>query len=242
MKKQMVSLLFLAIIGPAVAWAGTPVANIQVAGNIALPTCTVNAGDDDLLYSFGNISPSIIPQDITYNGLPSLSNSLTVICDAETFLTFKATDNYPNSFILAPGMSSQLESTAFSLVDSTDTTKTIGGISFQWKYVTVDGNTAYISRSNDGKADNGTWAGGSRLVKNATNGWTGTQQVYVPPSELALLPGKSFSAEFINSTDESNGINRTYLYSQSILIDNGVDISNGVNYLGDVVLTFNFGV
>nr|MBO8919322.1 type 1 fimbrial protein [Proteus mirabilis] len=65
--------------------AKTPVANLKINGDIKPPTCTINGGNVDLVYNLGNISPSVIPNDMTYNQLPSISNTLTVTCDSSTF-------------------------------------------------------------------------------------------------------------------------------------------------------------
>ncbi len=47
-------------------------------------------------------------------------------------------------------------------MDSADTSKTVGGITYRWKDVTVDGKDAYLlpSRANDGDNgyDNGNWS------------------------------------------------------------------------------------
>ena len=236
------SLLALSLVTLSSTALSAPIANLKVTGDIKPPTCTVNGGDNDLLYNFGNISPSVIPQDTTYNNLPSLSNNLTVTCDAETFLTFKATDNYPNAFIQTPGMNINYRAHTFNLVDSSDTSKTIGGIAYEWKNVKVDGNQAYISRANDGDNDNGTWSSNIRLIKNATNGWTSEQQKYVNPSELELISGKNFEAALYNSVGVSYGVARTYIHSKSMLTDDGIDIANGVDYVGQTILTFNFGI
>ncbi|HHN8583803.1 TPA: fimbrial protein, partial [Providencia rettgeri] len=206
------------------------------------PTCTVNGGDNDLLYNFGGISPTIIPQDLTYNGFSSLSNNLTVTCDAATFLTFKATDNYTNPFNLLPGQNSNFSSITFNLVDSSDTSRTIGGISYGYKNVMVDGKLAYLSRANDGINDNGTWAGSNSIIKNATIGWTQLQQTSVPISSLQLISGKEFSANIFNRNTTYQGFGLTYIYPKSKLADNEIDIANGVDYVGQVILTFNFGV
>lgn len=242
MKKTVLTLSLVSLFISSTVFAA-PVANLKVVGNITPPTCTVNGGDNvDLIYNFGDIAPSVIPQNTTYNDLPPISNNLTVTCDAETFLTFKATDNYPNAFIQTPGMNINFRSHTFNLVDSTDTTKTVGGIAYQWSDVTVDGQPAYISRANDGENDNGTWSGSERIVKNATNGWTTTQQMYVAPSALDLLSGKIFEATFNNVTGVSYGVSRTYLHSKTMLTNDEIDITNGLDYIGQVVLTFNFGV
>lgn len=239
-KKSFLAFSFMALSGAALS---APVANLKVQGSIAPPKCTVNGSDyADLLYQFGKVTLDDIPQDTTYNGLPMLANKLTVTCDAETFLTFKATDNYPNAFIQTPGMNSNYSASTFSLVDSTDTTKTVGGIAFTMQDPKVDGNTAYISRANDGYNDNGTFSLATTLIKHATNGWTKTQQRYVEPSALDLLSGKVFEATIVNNTSVYTGVSHTYLHSKSMLANDGIDITGGLDYVGQAILTFSFGV
>ncbi|MEX6315078.1 fimbrial protein [Providencia manganoxydans] len=242
MKKQLVGLSLLAACVSSSALAAGPVANIQVTGDMRPPTCTVNGGDNDLVYSFGNISPSVIPQTTTYNGLPSVSRNLTVTCDAETFLTFTATDNYPNEFILLDGQNSNFDGITFNLVSEDDITKNIGGISFRGTNVTVDGKKAYVSRANDGDHDNGNWPGKEAIVKNATTGWTKTEQGRVDIDALDLISGKVFSMNISNRSAVDNGVKFTYIYPKSVLDNNGIDISSGINYVGQAILTFNFGI
>lgn len=239
-KHSLIALTLTAAAGSAVA---APVANLKINGDIKPPTCTVNGGDQaDLIYNLGAVSPSVIPQSTGYNGLPAIANTLTVSCDATTYLTFKATDSYQNPFIQAPGMNINFKAHAFNLVDASAPTKTVGGITYTWSKVTADGQTAYISRANDGSDDNGTWAANYRLVKDATNGWTKTLQQYVSPTDLDLLSAKEFSATLKNDNTMAYGWSQTYLLSKDELTKQGVDISNGVDYTSNVTLTFNFGV
>ncbi|EJD6584821.1 type 1 fimbrial protein [Providencia rettgeri] len=221
-----------------------PVANLKVSGKITPPTCMVNGSNEtDLLYSFGSVSPTVIPQDSTYNGLPSLSNNLTITCDAETFLTFKATDNYPNAFdATVSGANTNFKSIIFNLVNSADTTKNVGGIAYTAQDVTVDGNAAYISRANDAPSDNGTWAQNQHFVIGATMGWTSEPQKYVAPSALKLQSGKVFSMGIKNISNLYLGISNTFLHSKAALAKDGIDITNGLDYVGQTVLTFNFGI
>lgn len=221
-----------------------PVANLKVSGKITPPICMVNGSNEtDLLYSFGDISPTVIPQDSTYNGLPSLSNNLTITCDAETFLTFKATDNYPNTFdATVSGANINFKSITFNLVNSADTTKNVGGISYIAENITVDGNKGYISRANDAPNDNGVWASNSRFVIGATTGWTSEQQQYVAPSALKLQSGKEFSMDVRSVNTEYMGVASTFLHSKAALAKDGIDITNGLDYVGQTVLAFNFGI
>ena len=243
MKKVLLSLAMLSIISTPVL-AKTPVANLKINGDIKPPTCTINGGDADLVYNLGNISPSVIPNDMTYNQLPSISNTLTVTCDTSTFLTFRATDGYPNSFIQTPDMNINFRAHAFNLVDSADTSKTVGGITYRWKDVTVDGKDAYLSRANDGDSgyDNGKWSNESQIVKGATIGWTAEQQQYVSPDKLNLLSGKAFKATFYNENKIVYNVALTYLHSKKMLTEDGTDLTMGLDYTGQVILTFNFEV
>lgn len=71
------SVLALAITILSTSALSAPVGNLKVLGDIKPPTCTVNGSSEtELFYNFDNISPSIIPQDSVYNGLPELQNSL----------------------------------------------------------------------------------------------------------------------------------------------------------------------
>lgn len=242
MNKQTLGILVASVLASTCVTAA-PVANLKINGDIKPPTCTVNGGDQaDLIYNLGAVSPSVIPQSAGYNGLPSISNTLTVDCDAATYLTFKATDTYQNPFIQPPGMNSNFRAHSFNLVDVNAPDKTIGGISYTWSDVQADGNAAYLSRANDGTNDNGTWAGEHWMIKDATNGWTKTQQKFVDSSQLDLISAKEFSASLINKTTINYGWSTTYILSKDELEKQGVDISDGIDYTGNVMLTFNFGV
>ncbi|MBG3115479.1 type 1 fimbrial protein [Proteus mirabilis] len=186
MKKVLLSLAMLSVISTPVL-AKTPVANLKINGDIKPPTCTINGGNVDLVYNLGNISPSVIPNDMTYNQLPSISNTLTVTCDTSTFLTFRATD----------------------------------------------GDNGY---------DNGNWSYENEIVKGATVGWTAEQQKYVPLDKLNLLSGKTFKATFYNENKITYNVAQTYLHPKKMLTEDGIDLTMGLDYTGQVILTFNFGV
>ncbi len=101
--------------------------------------------------------------------------------------------------------------------------------------MTVDGKPAFISRANDvaitGKSYNNV------LYKGPTNGWTSEQQTGVDKNALALIPGEIFQANFRHGN--SNG---TFILSKDELSKKGIDLSNGLDFMGEAVLTFNFGV
>lgn len=228
----------------ASATAAVPGANIKVAGDVKPPTCKVNGGAQaDLVYNLGGVSPALIPEDNAgYNGLPSVSNALNVVCDAATYLTFKATDTYSNPFVQGPGMNINFRAHAFNLVDASAPEKTVGGVSFMWTDVKVDGRNAYISRANDGQNDNGAWSWPVWIIKAATSGWTKTQQSYVAPAELDLIAGKEFSANITTFNINAYGYALQYLLPKSELKKQGVDLTKPVNFTGNVLMTFNFGI
>ncbi|WP_447875459.1 fimbrial protein [Serratia fonticola] len=242
MNKLTLGMIVASVLACATVTAA-PVANLKISGDIKPPTCTVNGGEQaDLIYNLGAVSPSVIPQSNGYNGLPSVSNTLTVNCDAATYMTFNATDSYQNPLIEIPGMNINFKAHVFNLVDANAPEKTVGGITYKWRNVSADGVTAYISRANDGQYDSGWAVGPDQMVKNATNGWTKTQQQYVDTDDFVLISAKEFSADLYNETFISYGWSHTYLLSKNLLIKQGVDISEGVDYTGNVLLTFNFGV
>lgn len=237
----MIKQLFIILCGffyvSSVGWAASPVANIKITGNIKPPTCIVNGGNNELLYALGNYSPGLIPATVIYP-LPSLSNLLVVSCDAETYLTFRAIDAHADVETIIPDTESILIRIAtFNLVNAENTAQQIGGISFLWSNVTVDSNPAYISRANDND-EHSDWNVPNTLTKNITNGWTSITQKDVPLDELALLPGKTFSATFYNRSDN----NRSYLLPRDTLNKNNVDLSDHIDFIGQAILTFNFGI
>lgn len=237
MKKQLLGLSVLVTFLSASALAAGPVANIQVTGDIKPPTCTVNGGNDDLLYALGNYSPSLISNTSVYQ-FPSVSNQLTVSCDAETYLTFKGEDAYPSvDTIISSTENINAKYATFNLVNADNTEQQVGGIVFKWSNVMVDGQPAFLSRANDGP-NAGTWNQDTVLQKNVTIGWTSKQQKNVAVDELALVSGKVFTADIYNRNDS----NRSYILSNETLATIGIDISERVDFIGQSILTFSFGV
>ena len=231
MKKVLLSLTMLAIISTPVL-AKSPVANLKINGDIKPPTCTINgATQSDVLFDYGRISPSLIPQSkiYSYSGIVA-RNVVTVECDAKTYLTFVASDTYGDTELSVNNTSEW-----FHLVDKANPENTVGAADFIWSDATVDGKPAFISRANDvaitGKSYNNV------LYKGPTNGWTSEQQSGVDKNALALIPGEVFQSNFRHGN--SNG---TFILSKDELSKKGIDLSNGLDFIGEAVLTFNFGV
>lgn len=214
-----------------------PVGNIKVAGDIKPPTCTVNgATQSDVIFDYGRISPSLIPVSTVYRyPANAVSSTVVIECDANTYLTFVAADAYQNTEL---NVSENKGNAWFHLVDKTNTEKAIGATYFVWDNISVDGNTAYISRAND-VAVTGT-SYNNVLYAGPTNGWTSEQQNEVDKATLKLVPGKIFETSFRQGVSTTE--NQTFILSKNQLAQRGIDIANGLDFVGEAVLTFSFGV
>ncbi len=84
MKKLLLSLTMLAIISTPVL-AKSPVANLKINGDIKPPTCTINgATQSDVIFDYGVISPTLIPQSKIYSYPASMvQNTVTVECGCQ---------------------------------------------------------------------------------------------------------------------------------------------------------------
>ena len=145
MKKVLLSLAMLSVISTPVL-AKAPVANLKINGDIKPPTCTINgATQSDVIFDYGVISPTLIPQSKIYSYPASMvQNTVTVECDAKTYLTFVASDTYDNTELSVNNTSGW-----FHLVDKANPETAVGAAYFVWDNVIIDGKPAYISRAND---------------------------------------------------------------------------------------------
>ncbi|MBU9980412.1 fimbrial protein [Proteus mirabilis] len=234
MKKVLLSLTILAIISTPVL-AKSPVANLKINGDIKPPTCTINGvTQSDVIFDYGVISPTLIPQSKIYSYPASMAqNTVTVECDAETYLTFVASDTYDNTELSVNNTSGW-----FHLVDKANPETAVGAAFFVWDNVTVDGKPAYISRANDIAITGDSYY--NVLYKGPTNGWTSEQKTSVDKNSLALISGKIFQSNFRQGIESSP--NQTFILSKDELSKKGIDLSNGLDFMGEAVLTFNFGV
>ncbi|HEK1815094.1 fimbrial protein [Proteus mirabilis] len=230
MKKVLLSLAMLSIISAPVL-AKTPAANLKINGDIKPPTCTVHgATQSDVIFDYGVISPTLIPQSKNYEyPLATGKNTVTVECDAKTYLTFVASDTY-DSAELANDTTGQ-----FHLVDKANPETAVGAAFFIWTNITVDGKPAYISRANDVAITGNKF--NNVLYKGPTNGWTSEQQSDINKNSLSLISGEIFQANF-----SQGKTSRTFILSKDALSKKGIDIADGLDFVGEVVLTFNFGV
>ncbi|ENQ9612306.1 DUF1120 domain-containing protein [Proteus mirabilis] len=231
MKKLLLSLTMLAIISTPVL-AKSPVANLKINGDIKPPTCTVNgATQRDVIFDYGVISPTLIPQSTVYSYSDiGVQNTVTIECDAKTYLTFTASDTYADTELSVNNTSGW-----FHLVDKANPETAVGAAFFAWDNVTVDSKPAYISRANDVSITGTSY--NNALYKGPTNGWTSEKQTSVDKNALTLISGEIFQASFRQGMTMS-----TFILSRDELSKKGIDLSNGLDFMGEAVLTFNFGV
>ncbi|MDU3454213.1 DUF1120 domain-containing protein, partial [Proteus mirabilis] len=229
--KLLLSLTMLAIISTPVL-AKSPVANLKINGDIKPPTCTVNgATQRDVIFDYGVISPTLIPQSTVYSYSDiGVQNTVTIECDAKTYLTFTASDTYADTELSVNNTSGW-----FHLVDKANPETAVGAAFFAWDNVTVDSKPAYISRANDVSITGTSY--NNALYKGPTNGWTSEKQTSVDKNALALISGEIFQASFRQGMTMS-----TFILSRDELSKKGIDLSNGLDFMGEAVLTFNFGV
>ena len=231
MKKVLLSLTMLAIISTPVL-AKSPVANLKINGDIKPPTCTINgATQSDVIFDYGVISPTLIPQSTIYSYPASIAqNTVTIECDAKTYLTFVASDTYADTELSVNNTSGW-----FHLVDKANPEIAVGASYFVWDNVIVDGKPAYISRATDVAITGNDFY--NVLYKGPTNGWTSEQQSDINKNSLSLISGEIFQANF-----SQGKTSRTFILSKDALSKKGIDIADGLDFVGEVVLTFNFGV
>ncbi len=231
MKKVLLSLAMLAIISTPVL-AKSPVANLKINGDIKPPTCTINgATQSDVIFDYGVISPTLIPQSTVYSYSDiGVQNTVTIECDAKTYLTFTASDTYADTELSVNNTSGW-----FHLVDKANPETAVGAAFFAWDNVTVDSKPAYISRANDVAITGNKF--NNVLYKGPTNGWTSEQQSDINKNSLSLISGEIFQASFRQGLTMS-----TFILSRDELSKKGIDLSNGLDFMGEAVLTFNFGV
>ncbi|TFT68059.1 DUF1120 domain-containing protein, partial [Proteus mirabilis] len=208
--------------------AKAPVANLKINGDIKPPTCTINgATQRDVIFDYGVISPTLIPQSTVYSYSDiGVQNTVTIECDAKTYLTFTASDTYADTELSVNNTSGW-----FHLVDKANPETAVGAAFFAWDNVTVDSKPAYISRANDVSITGTSY--NNALYKGPTNGWTSEKQTSVDKNALALISGEIFQASFRQGMTMS-----TFILSRDELSKKGIDLSNGLDFMGEAVLTF----
>lgn len=210
------------------ALAAAPVANLKIDGKVTPPTCTINGAEKgELVADFGAVSPSwLLASGLSFKNGSTITLPLTVNCDALTYMTFTPTDTHGAVDI---GQSGTTDAASFSALVSTD--KPSAGVGFSvanLKNMTVDGKPAFYGR----QTSKFTYTE-PRIVPGAIGAWTTEQQMNVSPNTLKLASGKIFTAD----VDVKN-----FLFSRAQISAKGIDLTEQVDYVGETVLAFNFGI
>lgn len=219
MIKKITPLILSTVLISPVVFANTT-ANIKVSGEVKKPTCLINGNEQsDVIFELAKTSPRYLSQTV-YTVLQSpVKKNVTVTCDAETYLTYRATDTYQNT----PWPTASGDS-YFFMVHSDSPDKPIGAVMFAVSDVTIDSKTAFI-------ASDGVTANDSIMTKKILNGF-GTKSSTIFANKLTA--GKVFSADFVTTS--------VYLSSISQLTAAGIDLTSNVDYQAEAVLAFNFGI
>ncbi|HDT0722525.1 TPA: type 1 fimbrial protein [Proteus mirabilis] len=210
------------------ALAVTPSAQLQINGDIKPPTCSINGGNQEILFDYGNISPSIIPESTNY-ALGSQYADIKISCDVDTFLTFTISD------LFAANKASTWKEGMFGLVNANDNQQEVGGYLIRISSVEIDGKKSFVGRV--GGPDWKPYV----IVKDAITGWTSESQAVTNKNNLKLASGKIFSATLETGGEESNP-DYGYILSKQELAKENIDISEGLDYIGQATITFSFGV
>ncbi|EOG1983475.1 TPA: fimbrial protein [Proteus mirabilis] len=229
MKKLLLSLTMLAIVSTPVL-AKPPVANLKINGDIIPPTCTINGGDNDIIIDYGKISPSLIPMTSKYN-LGAKEANITISCDAATYLTFVASDTYK-----AKDPYVSWANSTFGLVNAENTAQEVGGFLIYIDDIKVDDKSVYIGKLNASNNSNSNF-----LVKDILTGWTTQKQSSADKNNLKLASGKIFSATLRTGRDSSDP-DYGYILSRKTLAEDNIDLNDGLDFMGEVVFAFKFGV
>lgn len=231
MKKQVLGLTLLAACMSTNALAAAPVANIQVNGNIKPPTCTVNGIEQsEVIFDHGRTSLGLIPQDTAYRfSVGTSKNEVTIQCDTQTYLSFTSSTPYPYT-----GSVNNPYKSIIALVDAADTSKIIGHYGFLVAKSTifVDGNVAALSSTKNNSTSSNTYLS----LDGSIMGWTKTKLVNSSTDSWDWIPGQEFKMTIENSSTY------TQINSKKDLDAAGVDTTDGFDFIGEQVLTFNFGV
>lgn len=217
---QKIKLLILSSIFVSPWIMANTSANIKIIGDIKQPTCLVNGNkQSDVIFELADISPKDLNQTSYLVLKTNVSKNVTVSCDAETYLTYKAIDTYMNT-----PWATFTSPDYFNMVSSDNPDKSVGVVLFTTSDVTIDSKSAFIAR--DGLTTDNTV-----IRKNILNGWaTKSSTVFAN----RLTAGKIFSANFTAGGG--------YLSSINQFNADGIDLSSKVNYQAEVVLAFNFGI
>lgn len=221
MHKKFLLAAILVVVGGS-AYAAGPVANLKIDGRVTPPTCTINGAErGEMSADLGRISPALLKS--SENMLNAVSVPLTISCNADTYMTFVSTDS--NKGVDLDFFNNQDQ--YYGLVSDADKTKSVGVYYVRFNSLTVDGKKAYYGRETMSSTDN------ALIYNNKRMGWTTETQTNVAPGAFKFAHGKIFTAEL-----QVNGV----LFKNSVLSAKGINVTEEVDYSGETVLAFNFGI
>jgi hypothetical protein len=157
------TLASLMLISAGAVMADAPTAELKVAGKVAVPGCTIaqSAGGT---YDYGSISPTLVKASAT-TALTAQTQTWTVTCDAQTFLSFRVIDNQSAS-------TAGSATTQFGLGNVNNTGK-IGYYTVQLGKAMVDNATAYTYAATPGSTTV-TSAATASVNTSLAHGWAAT--------------------------------------------------------------------
>ncbi|AHG18587.1 hypothetical protein Z042_02325 [Chania multitudinisentens RB-25] len=218
MKKHFLTLTALSslLLAVANAQAAAPTAELQVAGKIGSPTCTIAAPNNGV-YNLGAISASQLKPD-AITRLSRLTKSWTITCDAMTYLTITPTDNRSDSMAVTYPGGGATNHYGLGFVNGTGKIGAFlilfGGNS------SVDGVPTTMCKGNPGQCT--VQAGAAYLTRGNQTSWATTNNV--------LTAGRVFKTDL--ATD-------AYLASTSTM--NGA-ITENTKIDGSATLNFAFAI
>ncbi|UXD24530.1 Beta-fimbriae probable major subunit [Yersinia enterocolitica] len=207
--------LFTSIILSVVAQAAPPSAELKVKGKLGVPSCTVIAPDGGI-YDLGKISATNVKPGTVVTTLAPITKNWSIVCDAQTYLSFGSVDNRNASV-------SDTSSTSNHGLGFINGTGKIGYYTLIMSNPVVDGVQASVfSVSTSGGV-----SAGSQSFALAT---TGPLRAWSIAGTNTQIAGKVFSADFkvtptLAGTTAMNG---------PITEDATID--------GSVTMNFSFGI
>ncbi|HEM8293616.1 hypothetical protein ACBQ54_18385 [Providencia vermicola] len=236
MKKTLLSLSVLGLLSSACAFS-TPVTNVKINGNIKPPTCVINGmgNEADIEFKFSPINPAMLTKTTDFYTFPGIRNTLSVVCDATTYLIFTMTDVYPISDYVDKFGSTAYRVRNYGLVDPV-TGKEVGGIVFVGQNLTVDGQKVFMGQT---AGTNARGVPRGYFVKDRVSTWTTIDKYPVNSiNDLDFMPGQTFGMDI----STVNGLGYTYLKPTQVLAADGVNVNDGFNFIGQAIMTFKFGI
>lgn len=192
--------------------ADTPNLDLMVKGTIDVPSCTVSVANNGI-YDYGKILPTIITSGTGHTDLGKMTKAWSVNCDANTFMTFKVTDNRSESASVSSHDSRTLNTFGLGIVNKTGK---LGYYTIKMTNPTVDGEATKLFNTLQ-TSDTDIYVRHSDIIQ----GWGS-------PNSLAI--GRNFTADLAVNA---------YLAGTSIMAG---PLTESIDLDGSTTLSFAFGL